>query len=219
MLGQRPKSRLLNLRILVLLGLSTVVFIGILLVTGSGRNSYEVLVANGYLAPGQKFTELAYTRLLLSGDPLSSARGEVFLTPENVDQFYGRIVVNGVYPGDPIRTSDFYRPACDEAALVTPDASADPSGVAQGTFVYRLSELLCEGRRIVVIDGDRLGGKGSRRGSKNGSSGSSGGGSSGRSSSGRSCGRSSRSGSSGSLRPRAGTRAVTSASSAFISRF
>lgn len=157
MLGQRPKSRLLNLRILVLLGLSTVVFIGILLVTGSGRNSYEVLVANGYLAPGQKFTELAYTRLLLSGDPLSSARGEVFLTPENVEQFYGRIVVNGVYPGDPIRTSDFYRPACDEAALatpVTPDASADPSGVAQGTFVYRLSELLCEGRRIVVIDGD-----------------------------------------------------------------
>lgn len=155
MLGQRPKSRLLNLRILVLLGLSTIVFFGIFAVTGANRSAYEVLVASGYLAPGQKFTELAFTRALISGDPLTSARGEVFLTPENVAEYYGRIVVNGVYPGDPIRVSDFYRPACDEASavIVAPDTTPTPT-TSEGTFVYRLTELLCEGRRVVVIEGD-----------------------------------------------------------------
>lgn len=152
MLGQRSKPRLLNLRVIVLLMLSAIVFFGIFAVTGANRSAYEVLVASGYLAPGQKFTELAYSRVLFQGDPLQSARGEVFLTPENVAEFYGRVVVNGIYPGDPIRVSDFYRPACDEAA-VAPSPSPDVE-LSDGTFVYRLTELLCEGRRVVVIEGD-----------------------------------------------------------------
>jgi Flp pilus assembly protein CpaB len=158
-LGQRPKSRLVNLRVLVLLALSTIVFFGIFAVTGANRSAYEVLVASGYLAPGQKFTELAFTRALVQGDPLTSSRGEVFLTPETVSQYYGRIVVNGIYPGDPIRVSDFYRPACDEgltaaAPTPSPDPSAAPTDQPEADFVYRLTELLCEGRRVVVIEGD-----------------------------------------------------------------
>jgi Flp pilus assembly protein CpaB len=136
--GRTAKIRLFGLTVL-----AVAVFIGVVSVVSAMSQSYRVVVATTMIPAGSQLTEGAYTIVEVSGVPPTVPNLESqFLSPDELDDYRGRLLTTTVYPGSILQKGDFYRPQ-----------TYDPSAPSQ-QYVYRLTELAGKDQRVVVIDGD-----------------------------------------------------------------
>lgn len=175
------RARGFNLQLLGVVGATVLVFFMILaLGSGSGKNeqvkTVRFAVASRFLVPGTRLAKGDYVIVDSTGWPPkfpANAKnlGVTTIAADKIGDFQGRLIINARVPGDVLSEADFFNqrergtcsgsnealpPSIAPSGSPTPEKTATPvkKGVTNLAYAYRLTDLLCDGKRALVLEAD-----------------------------------------------------------------